>query len=66
MFENIQEMSYIFSLSLENIVETRLYNIDPLVQQLDKRHFCSFEISPIENFDDIQSGLLTLSITLRS
>ena len=42
------------------------YYIDPLFQQLDKRHFCSFEISPIENFDDIYSGLLTLSITVRS
>ena len=40
--------------------------IDPLLQQLDKRHFWSFKISPIENFDDIYSGLLTLSITLRS
>ena len=36
-------------------------NIDPLLQQLDKRHFWSFEISPIEKFDDIYSGLLTLS-----
>ena len=43
-----------------------IYIIDPLVQQLDKWYFWSFEISPIENFDDIQSGLLTLSITLRS
>ena len=41
-------------------------NFDPLVQQLDKRHFWSYEISRIENFDDIYSDLLTLSITLRS
>ena len=52
-------------ISSEEDEDMDLY-IDPLVQQLDKRHFWSFEISPIENFDDIQSGLLTLSITLRS